>query len=267
MYKSNSGCGNAVSKSKMKRAFAAAGIVPGDTLLMHGALSAIGYAENGADDVIDALMELIGTEGTLAVVAMSGNQPFDAATSPSSVGILTETLRLRPGAYRSLRPVHSIAAIGKRAKELTEDHDKAQTNCGEGTPYTKLRDMHGKIILLGVDMNRNTTLHSVEDICDCSYLEERTMLMPTYYPDYEGKTITVRKFPPGHRDFLKLVPVLRRAGAVKETVVGKACVKVIDAAMMFDIAVKAVSEDEMFFMCDNPACQYCSAARKAAKNV
>ncbi|HBE13004.1 MAG TPA: hypothetical protein DCY74_02405, partial [Clostridiales bacterium] len=135
------------------------------------------------DGVIDAFLDVIGDEGTLAVSTLAFGAPFDADTTPSAVGLISETLRKRKGAIRSLRPVHAIAALGKRAKELTEGHEHCSSNCGEGSPYRKLIDMNGKIILFGVDMNRNTTLHAIEDWMDASFLEDYTIMMPTYMPD------------------------------------------------------------------------------------
>ena len=57
------------------------GIVPGDTILMHSALTAIGPVEGGVDTVIDAFLEAIGPEGTLCMSSLTGwSAPFDAAT-------------------------------------------------------------------------------------------------------------------------------------------------------------------------------------------
>jgi aminoglycoside 3-N-acetyltransferase len=41
------------------------GIKAGDNLLVHSSLSKIGYLENGADTLIDALLEVIGSKGNL----------------------------------------------------------------------------------------------------------------------------------------------------------------------------------------------------------
>ena len=40
------------------------GIQKGDVILMQGGPSAIGHVEGGADTVIDAVLETIGSEGT-----------------------------------------------------------------------------------------------------------------------------------------------------------------------------------------------------------
>ncbi len=91
------------------------GIVPGDTLFVHSALSSIGNVEGGADTVIDALLEAVGEQGTVAVSTLSFGHPFCAETTPTGVGAISETFRKRPEAKRSLSPIRSIAAIGAQA--------------------------------------------------------------------------------------------------------------------------------------------------------
>ncbi len=244
-----------------------AGVRRGDVILMHSALSAIGEVEGGADAVIDGLMDVIGEDGALAVSTLTyyPNGPrFDVETTATNVGIIAETLRKRPGAIRSLNPTHSIAAIGGKAEYLCKDHELCETVCGEGSPYTKLRDMGGKVALLGVDMNRNTTLHSIEDLSDAPYLEEKEVPRPTYMGGGDDERIVLTKFPPGHRDFLHFTPELRRAGALKEAPIGNAMFKVIDAALMFKLGLEFNEKDPMYFMCRNEKCAYCTNARNKA---
>lgn len=245
-----------ITKVQMVRDFRLAGIEEGDIILMHSALSAIGHVEGGADAVIDALLEVLGPEGTLACVTMNAGV-FDAATSPSTVGIISETLRKRPDAIRSLRPSHSVAAIGRLSGYFTNGHDRCETNCGKGTPYDKIQELGGKIVLLGVDMNRNTTLHTLEDFVDAPYLEDVDLPMPTYEKDYEGKTMRITKYPPGHRDFLTFTASLRRADAMTEGRVGNAVVKVIDAKKMFAIGLELLHQNVNFFLCENKKCRSC----------
>jgi len=247
-----------VNKKQIINGLRLGGICEGDIVFMHSALSSIGNVEGGADTVIDAFLEVLGPTGTLSATAMSGDSPFDAATSKCSIGIISETLRLRDGAVRSLRPVHSITAIGAKAAELCAGHEDAETNCGDGTPYTKLRDMGAKIVLVGVDMNRNTTLHTLEDLMDAPYLVERVVDMPTYVKDYVGKKMILKKFPPGHRDFLRFTPVLRENGALTETKIGSAVVKIIDVKKMFEVGLDVLGNDINFFLCDNENCPDCN---------
>lgn len=254
-----------VAKEEIVYALNLGGIENGDVVLMHSALSAIGHVEGGADTVIDAVLEAVGPDGTFAVSTMAFDNPFDAENSPSTVGIISETHRKRPNSIRSLRPVHSINAIGAKAEELIRDHDLCETNCGVGSPYLKLREMGGKIILLGVDMNRNTTLHAIEDIMDSVYLVNRTVPAPKYMEDYEHKTMVMKKFCPGHRNFLGFTADLRKADALIEVCIGNAMVKIIDVRKMFALGEEMLTRDPLYFLCKNENCEHCAGVRKAQK--
>ena len=244
-----------ITKQEIKRSLSLMGIVPGDTLLLHSAMTAIGKVEGGADTVIDAFLETIGEEGTLVMSTLTGwFAPFDAATSPSAVGYLSEVFRTRPGVLRSLHPVHSVCAYGKNAKFITEGHEHCKTGCGEGTPYLKIRDLGGKAIMLGVDMDRNTVMHSLEEAIDAKYLRTLDIVAPTYLEDYQNRTFTLEKFPPGHRDFMMITPYLRRAGAMTEGKIGNAVTKCIDMRRLFEIAMPMLQENPLLFICHNDHC-------------
>ncbi len=237
-------------------------IKKGDTLLLHSALTAIGQVEGGADTVIDAFLEAIGQEGTLVMSTLTGwFAPFDANTSSSAVGYLSECFRKRMGVLRSLHPVHSVCAYGKYADYITKDHDKCETGCGEGTPYLKIAELNGKAILLGVDMDRNTTMHSMEEAIDAKYLLELDIPAPTYIDDYKNKKFTLKKFPPGHRDFLSMTPYLRKNNIMVEGKIGNAVVKVINVKEMFDLGKELMEKDPLLFICNNENCNFCHWAR------
>ena len=113
-------------------------VVPGDTILMHSALTAVGPIEGGADALIDAILEALGSDGTLVMSSLTGwSAPFDPDKTPSGVGYLSEVFRKRPGVLRSLHPVHSVIAFGKNAAYITADHDICETGCGEGSLIRK----------------------------------------------------------------------------------------------------------------------------------
>ena len=58
-------------KQKLIHDLSALGLCPGDTVIVHSSLSALGHVEGGADTVIDALKELLTEEGTLLFPALS----------------------------------------------------------------------------------------------------------------------------------------------------------------------------------------------------
>ena len=165
---------NKVTKENIKNALKDIGIKEGDVLFVHSSLSKLGYVEGGVDAVIDALIESVGKEGTLAMPTsqISGssreflkeNPLFDPKESPSNIGKVSEAFRKRQGVLRSSHPTHSVAAYGKYAKEIVKEHYNAKTTFGVNTPYFRIMELNGKIVFIGVDRWCMTHAHVVEDI-------------------------------------------------------------------------------------------------------
>lgn len=251
-----------INKEDIKFSLELMDIKKGDIVLVHSSLSSIGYVEGGADTVIDALLETVGEEGTIVMSTLTGwFNSYDADTTPSAVGKISEKFRLRKNTFRSLHPVHSVAAIGKHAELITRDHEMCETGCGTGTPYLKIKDLGGKVMLLGVDMDRNTIMHSLEEEIDAVYLKTLDIPAPTYIDGYENKKFTLKKFPPGHRDFIGITPILRQRDAIVEGKIGDAVVKVMDIRDLFDIGLDILKTDPLFFICHNTNCNSCHWSR------
>src|SRR5450759_4325859 len=107
------------------------GLQLGDRVLVHSSLAALGDVDGGADTVIDALIEAVGTDGLVVVPTFACQPPFDRKTSATPLGAVADRLWRRPNAFRSLHPTHSVAAIGHGAEELVRDHEKAPTAYAE----------------------------------------------------------------------------------------------------------------------------------------
>ncbi|MCD6360605.1 MAG: AAC(3) family N-acetyltransferase [Armatimonadetes bacterium] len=152
-----------VTRADIVAGLRAIGLQSGDLVQVHSSLSAFGYVEGGADTVVDALLEVLGPEGTLMVPTFNHGREkiFDPETSPSVSGRITEVVRLRPEAHRSIHPTHPYAAIGPLAEWLTAGHLETGTFALD-SPLGKLIRRGGKILLLGVGMNANTAAHVAE---------------------------------------------------------------------------------------------------------
>src|SRR6185437_9816625 len=87
------------------------------------------------------------------------NPRFYVDQSPSCIGILPELFRNRPGVVRSWHPTHSVAALGQDAVEFTKDDHLFDTPCARGSAWWKLLDRRATILLVGVDLKRNTFIH------------------------------------------------------------------------------------------------------------
>lgn len=236
-------------------------IKQGDVLFVHSSLSSIGYVDGGADTVIDALLEAVGSQGTLVMSSLSYTHPFDADNTPSIVGVVSETFRRRPGVLRSLHPVHSVTAFGSKAEYITQGHDLCETGCGESTPYMKIAELGGKVMLLGVDMNRCTIMHSFEELVDSRFLLELDIPAPLYPPYLGEGKFTLSKFPPGHRNFLCINSLLLGNDVMVQGKIGSAVTKVIDVQGLLQVALPRLREDPLYFICDNEHCNFCRFAR------
>ena len=166
-----------VTKADLLAALRTLGFKAGDTVLVHSSIKSLGRFDGTPNDIIDAMLELVGPEGTIALPTLTGAARdgeegplrFDARSTPCWTGTLCETLRKRSDARRSAHPTHSIAAVGKRARWLTDDHHLAETPCGKGSPWLKLAEIKAHILFLGVKLNSCTLLHGVEELANSLY--------------------------------------------------------------------------------------------------
>lgn len=154
----------------------AVGIRPGDLLLVHASLRALGFVPGGATTVIAALDAALGVEGTLLMPALSyatvtpANPYFDLAATPANVGIIAETFRMQAGVRRSLHPTHSVCGRGRLAERLLAAHAADCTPCGPHSPFRLLPEQGGKILMLGCGLRPNTSFHAIEEVVTPPYL-------------------------------------------------------------------------------------------------
>jgi aminoglycoside 3-N-acetyltransferase len=163
------------------QSLAAVGIGPGDTVMIHGdAGVAAQYRSTPADQRISRLiadiLDHIGPEGTVVVPTFSYSftkgEDFDPASTPSDVGLFSESFRLTPGVRRSHHPIFSVAAWGRHAATFA---DSRIDDCfGHGTAFDLLMDLDAKIACLGCDISRITFVHYVEQARGVSYRYMKT---------------------------------------------------------------------------------------------
>jgi aminoglycoside N3'-acetyltransferase len=145
-------------------------------VMVHSSLSGLGFVEGGAFTVIQALLEVIGEDGLLAMPcppttganleSVQTGVAFDPRTTPCTTGKICETFRQRPGVMRSLHPTHSVAATGLQAEWLIKDHHLDPTPFGPHSPFARLLEMDGYLLGIGLDVRWITFYHHFEDVCD-----------------------------------------------------------------------------------------------------
>lgn len=228
-----------------------------ETIMIHSSMKAIGEVEGGADTVVDAFMEFFG-EGLLLLPTHTWAQmnkeyaTFDPATEPACVGILPNIFRQREGVVRSLHPTHSIAAYGKNATEYIKGEENATTPCSPGGCWDRLREVNGKILLLGVTHGRNTFIHSVDEALQVQdRLTDEPTLMHIVMPDGSLKDVNMYRHYNrvlGSGSFSDYFDKLKQAfydlGAAKEAKFGDADCILCDAKGIFEVCKKIFAIEE-----------------------
>lgn len=161
-----------VTRDDIAGSFREVGLRAGDGVFLHSSLSSFGEIEGGSQAVIDALDEVLGPDGLIAMPAfplvggtleyLSTNPVFDVRNTPSRMGALTERFRTSPGVVRSLHPTHSVAARGPGAEELVAGHDEAETPFGAGTPFARMIERGMVQLWFGVGLRIFTLYHAFE---------------------------------------------------------------------------------------------------------
>ena len=235
------------------------GLNKADVVVAHGSLSSFGEVDGGAAAVVDAILQALGPTGTLIVPTFNYKPDvYDPATTPSLVGKITEEVRARPNAARSLHPTHSVAAIGPLAREITKGHERT-TAFGRGSALFKVLQVGGKILQLGVTHTSNSMMHVAEEIVDVPYLEKQRYVG---FKTAGGKVMHKWIRRPGcSKGFDAIEDALQESGAIAETMIGGCRARLMTARAVVDAAVEALNFDTEALLCDLPDCDVCAESR------
>lgn len=272
----NSKIGN-YNKQQLKDQLESMGLKGDETILIHSSMKAIGAVDGGADTVLDAWMEYF-KDGLLLLpthtwkTVNADNPVYNPYTTPSCVGLLTNMFMKRDGVIRSLHPTHSMSGYGKNAAEYLAGEEYNNTPCTPGGCYDRLKEVGGKVLLVGVGHERNTYIHSVEEVLNVpNRLSDMPMelvielqeesnnsgKLPPYNRDEGWKKHTdnklcrkvyVRKHynaqqPHISEDFVKLNQIFLDSGVVRKVKFGDADSLLCDAKGMFNIVRQVVAPD------------------------
>jgi aminoglycoside 3-N-acetyltransferase len=224
------------------------GLREGDIVILHSSLASMGRVEGGAEGVVEAFLSVLGETGTLVVPTFG------------ALGAVTEAVKAHPRSVKSIHPLASVAAIGAAAEDLCREHWKAETAHAEDTPYLGIARKGGHVCLLGVDQDRNTTLHTVEALLKLPYLSN---VEKTFETSEGTVTKSWKYFPGPHRNFVGLDRLFRESGKMRMGRIGNAMVRLIKSQDLIDIAFNAGLENPALALCDNPNCTDCVQQRAA----
>lgn len=254
-----------VTKDDILRDLESLGVQHGGLLFVHSSLSAVGRVEGGADAVVDALLEALGPNGTLVVPAFTYADPhdypdsidpawiFDPASTRSGMGAVTNAVRMRDGALRSIHLWHSVSAVGPLAETVvTADGNAWASAWDETSPMAWVFDNGGLILLLGVPYQNLTAVHVWEvevgvDYRETRFITRRTPLADGTLVPLASQVHARRDWHPGS-DFNRMGERMEKAGLVAVGHVGNAVARLFPAADAHEMALAMYAEDASAFL-------------------
>jgi len=244
-------------------------IDPSRPVIVHNSLAAFGELQGGADTLLGALCSsfnsmimptftyksmIIPEVGPAenAIRYGSGEQSNRLAEiyhqdmpADWTMGILAETLRKHPGAFRSSHPILSFAGLNARAILAS------QTIKQPLMPIKTLAEQDGWVLLLGVDQTANTSIHYAEGIAGRKQF--------TRWALSSNGIVRCQGFPGCSQGFEQLNPYLDNLARMVQ--VGGAVIQAIPVVNLIDIVCDLLKEDPLALLCGEEDCERCNAVR------
>lgn len=246
--------GESISIESLVKDFQKAGLQIGDSVLVHSSLSRIGHLEDGPKTVVDALLHVVGIEGTILMPTSPNNvyqlnyirntPYFDVVNSPSKTGAITEYFRKLPGVVRSLHPTEPVSAFGPMADYFVKDHFNELTPYTSKSPFYRVSEQKGKILYIGVTLDMaGTNLHTLEDAVDFKFPVYADEVFEIDVIDYAGvkhkvKTKVHNPVYSKKRKCDALIPIFEEKGALRHVKIGEAETLVVDAQRFFNVMME-----------------------------
>jgi aminoglycoside 3-N-acetyltransferase len=177
------------SRSELAGGFRSLGAAPGDTVMLHASVRAVGPVAGGPDQIHLALKDVLTEQGTLMMYAgcpdhydeiglgslapereaelLEKLPAFDPLTArcQRENGALVEMLRTYPGSRVNRHAGARFVAWGRRVDDLFSAQPWNYAY-GRGSALERFVALDGKILLLGADHDNVTFLHYAEHVVD-----------------------------------------------------------------------------------------------------
>ena len=174
-----------ITPADVTAALHAAGVSPGDVVIVHSAMSRLGWVVGGAQGVVSGLLDAVGADGTIVMPAQTGVSdpstwqhppvpeswwpairdtwpPFDPRLTPMrGMGAVVACFARLPGSVHSGHPAVGFVAHGPLAEGLMHPHT-LEAGLGDDGPLGRLEAAGARIVLLGVGHEHDTSMHLAE---------------------------------------------------------------------------------------------------------
>lgn len=244
------------SKQEILQQLETLGIQKGMVLLVHANVQRLGYIIGGAQALIEALMEVVGYDGTLVVPSFTPELldpaccdhrvsreywkdvrsfalPFDKKlTSPSEHDTFAMQFLRNEGVIRSYHPLYSFAAWGKYAKVICNRHP-LHFGLSKDSPLGKVVEFNGNVLMLGCDYTDCSIFHLAR------YMNEQTPIRLISAPIINNKKTMWKDMLDldyQTKNFSEIGEVIEERNLIKTTYIGNTKCKMFSSREAISLA-------------------------------
>ena len=227
------------------------GLEQGQIVEVHSSLGSFGWVEGGAATVIDALINVIGDQGSIVMSAypVSKTLPLSEEEKtwgilakvqkygedyrgPTGMGVISDEFCQRPGTV--LGPTfHRVCAWGRHAEQLS-------------LGYHVLLDMNGWVLLLGVDIRRCSCMHQAE-VYPLPQEVDRHFMIPDAIQDKYPDDIYLAYDPAPDAAWLKIQAAAEQRTIIRVGQIGNATCRFFKARPVIEMYGEALRTDPWGF--------------------
>jgi aminoglycoside 3-N-acetyltransferase len=248
----------------LARCLGALGVEASDVLMVHSNISGFlrlpfPKTTQKLGVLLDGLLGAVPT-GTLVVPTFSyrfcRTGVFDAATTPSEVGLFSEFVRRDPRSMRSSHPIFSVAAIGPDAAFLCRN--LSHSSYGAGSIFERLYVGDAKLLHFDV---------TIADSCTFAHFPEQAVGVPYRYSKHFHGTATVDgeaekgdwelyvraterwEFPPQPADEMRYPKELQARGLSKTVTWEGLTLTLTSCRAVYDVVSSGIRSDPHYLLC------------------
>jgi aminoglycoside N3'-acetyltransferase len=256
-----------ISRSQIVEQLRALGVIAGDVLLVHMSFRAVRPVEGGPPGLIAALRDVVGADGTLVMPSWtsSDDEIFDPARTPAApdLGVVADTFWRMPGVLRSDHPF-AFAAAGREAARITGDPFDVPPHSPR-SPIARVHELDGRVLLLGVGHDSNTTIHLAEVLGGAPYRVPKHITI-----EQDGRPARIEYGENDHccQRFALADDWLRARGLQTEGPIGHAHARLMRARDVVSVVCEHLAVDPLLFLHPPDArCAECDEARQSVPRV
>lgn len=237
----------------------ALGVAEGCVLLVHTMFSQTGPIEGGPNALIDALLEVVGPNGTLVMPSWTedDDEVFHAESYEvdDHLGVVADEFWQRPGVVRGTHPF-AVAAHGPLADQIAGAPFVLPPHAPD-SGIARVFDNDGSVLLLGVDHDGDTTIHLGELMANVPYGVPHHI---TVLENGEPQRIDYAENDHCCQRFILVGEWLRGRGLQREGIVGYGRAQLARSRAIVATVIEELADDPCRFLHPRGTCESCDEA-------